>query len=223
MSKFLSYQSISNKLALLNTYHQSILEEYRNNIGELEFRDFTQEQKEYIEEYSQGYPIGYETYYRAKLRDSSKKGWHIAPLFAGDNLYHINTSKLPVLTQVLSSIGMTTGCAINVLDSGQSLNWHIDKDYVPGSQLLRIMWGLDIDDTEDNSSIIQIRSDDGSVETKQFKNREFYIFYPMSEHRVENNMSTSRSVVCIDYVIGDKYIRQFYDTNGYQSQSYSSS
>ena len=128
MSNFLPYQSISNKLALLNTYHQSILEEYRNNIGELEFRDFTQEQKEYIEEYSQGYPIGYETYYRAKLRDSSKKGWHIAPLFAENNLYHINTSKLPILTQVLSSIGMTTVCAINVLDPGQSLNWHIDKD-----------------------------------------------------------------------------------------------
>lgn len=206
MSNFLPYQSITNKLALLNTYHQSILEEYKNSIGELEFRDFTQEQKEYIEEYSQGYPIGYESYYRAKLRDSSKKGWHIAPLFAENNLYHINTSKLPILTQVLSSIGMTTVCAINVLDPNQSLNWHIDKDYIPGVQLFRIMWGLDIAE-EENKSIIQIKNSDGSVETREFKNKEFYIFHPLSEHRVENNMTTSRSVVCIDYIDGSKYIK----------------
>lgn len=206
MSNFLSYQSISNKLALLNTYHASILDEYRNNIGELEFRDFTKEQKEYIEEYSQGYPIGYESYYRAKLRDSSKKGWHIAPLFAENNLYHINTSKLPILTQVLSSIGMTTVCAINVLDPGQSLDWHIDKDYIPGVQLLRIMWGLDIAE-EDKKSFIQIKNNDGSIETREFKNKEFYIFHPLSEHRVENNMTTSRSVVCIDYIAESKYIK----------------
>jgi len=206
MSKFLPYQSVSNKLALLNTYHKSILEEYKTNIGELEFRDFTQEQKEYIEVYSQGYPIGYQSYYMAKMRDSSKQGWHIAPLFAENNLYHINTSKLPILTQVLSAIGMTTVCAINVLDPGQSLDWHIDKDYIPGVQLLRIMWGLDIAE-EDKTSIIQIKNTDGSIETKEFKNKEFYIFHPLSEHRVENNMTTSRSVVCIDYIAGDKYIK----------------
>ena len=208
MSNFLSYQSITNKLALLNTYHNSILKEYRDNIDNLEFRDFTQEQKEYIEEHSQGYPIGYDTYYRAKLRDSSKKGWHIAPLFAENNLYHINTSKLPILTQVLSSIGLTTVCAINVLDPEQSLNWHIDKDYIPGVQLLRIMWGLDIDENDNKSSIIQIKGNDGNIETREFKNKEFYIFHPMSEHRVENNMTTPRSVLCIDYIVGDKYIRQ---------------
>lgn len=206
MSKFLPYQSISNKLALLNTYHKSILEEYRSNISKLEFRDFTKEQKEYIGAYSQGYPIGYQSYYRAKLRDSSKQGWHIAPLFAENNLYHINTSKLPILTQVLSAIGMTTVCAINVLDPNQSLDWHIDKDYIPGVQLLRIIWGLDIAE-DDKTSIIEIKNDDGSIETKEFKNQEFYIFHPLSEHRVENNMSTPRSVVCIDYVADSKYMK----------------
>jgi hypothetical protein len=204
MSNFLPYQSISNKLALLNTYHKSILEEYKTNICELEFRDFTQEQKEYIEAYSQGYPIGYETYYKARMRDASKWGWHIAPLFAENNLYHTNTSKLPILTQVLTAIGMTTVCAINVLDPGQSLDWHIDKDYIPGVQLLRIMWGLDAD-SDGKTSIIQIKNEDGSVETKDFKNQEFCIFHPLSEHRVENNMSVPRSVVCIDYISDSKY------------------
>lgn len=207
MSNFIPYQDISNKLALLNTYHESILNEYRQNIADLEFKDFTLEQEHYIQKFSQGYPIGYETYYKAKNRDFNKRGWHIAPLFAEGNDYVINTSKLPILTQVLKNIGMNTICAINALDPQQSLDWHIDKDYVPGVQLLRIMWGLDIDPNDPKDSFIQIRDFSGNIETKKYANKEFYIFHPMSEHRVENNMKSTRSVLCIDYITNSDYTR----------------
>ena len=91
-------------------------------------------------------------------------------------------------------------CALNVLDAGQNLDWHLDTDYIPGVQLLRILWGLDIDPDDDNDSIIQIRNESGQVETKKMQNKEFYIFHPMSEHRVENNMKSSRTLLCLDYV-----------------------
>ena len=44
MSKFIPPQKISTKLSLLNTYHNSILNEYRENFERLEFKDFTEEQ-----------------------------------------------------------------------------------------------------------------------------------------------------------------------------------
>ena len=56
MSNFIPTQDISTKLSLLNTYHDTILKEYRDNISELEFRDFTNEQNYYISKFKQGYP-----------------------------------------------------------------------------------------------------------------------------------------------------------------------
>jgi hypothetical protein len=200
MSNFIRYQNISNKLAILNTYHQSILEEYRKNFYELEFKDFTEEQKNHIKKYSQGYPIGYNSYSKAKNKSVNKKGWHIAPLFAEDKMYYNNTKKLPILTKLLEQIGLTTVCAINVLDPGQSLEWHIDKDYIPGIQLYRIIWGLDIIDEENKSSIIQVLGKHQIVETKKVVNKQFYIFHPQLKHRVQNDMQTPRSVLCIDYL-----------------------
>ena len=200
MSNFIPTQDISTKLSLLNTYHDTILKEYRDNISELEFRDFTNEQNYYISKFKQGYPIGYDTYYKARLK-SDKLGWHIAPLFAEQKLYTLNTKRLPTLTSVLDQIGFTDVCAINVLDPGQSLNWHIDKDYIPGVQLLRIIWGMDVSE----GSCIQILNDDYSVETKIMKNKEFYIFHPQSRHRVENLGDNPRAVVCIDYIVDAKY------------------
>lgn len=199
---FIPYQHISNKLALLNTYFDSIQSEYMENFDNLEFRDFTEEQTNFIKDHGRGYPIGYDSYFSGKHRVEGKSGWHIAPLFAEDNLYYLNTQCLPILTDTLLQIGMTTVCAINVLDPLQCLEWHIDKDYVPGVKLHRIMWGLDCDDQE---SIIQLKDNDGNITTRQFKNKEFYIFHPETPHRVESKMGRPRSVVCIDYIGDTKY------------------
>lgn len=200
MQNFIPSQDISTKLTLLNTYHNTILEEYRSNIFDLEFKDFTNEQQYHISKFKQGYPIGFDTYSKARLK-SDKLGWHIAPLFAQKKTFILNTRRLPTLTSVLDQIGFTDVCAINVLDPGQSLNWHIDKDYIPGVQLLRVIWGMDIFD----GSCIQILNPDYSIETKIMKNKEFYIFHPQSMHRVENLGDTPRAVVCIDYIVDDKY------------------
>ena len=49
MSKFLSYQDIHPKLSLLNDNYDAILKEYRINFDKLEFRDFTEQQNNYIQ------------------------------------------------------------------------------------------------------------------------------------------------------------------------------
>jgi hypothetical protein len=205
MSKFLSYQDIHPKLSLLNDNYNKILEEYRNNFNRLEFRDFTEQQNEYIKKQNRGYPIGYSSYFSAEKRNSSKFGWHLAPLFAERTPVVFNTSALPFLTSVLLEVGLTDACAINALDPGQFLNWHIDQDYIPGVKLLRIIWGLDIDPNDPDDAIIQIMDDNGEVETKSFTNQSFYIFHPMSKHRVENKMKSCRTVLCIDYITDKDY------------------
>lgn len=205
MSKFLSYQDIHSKLYLLNDNHSEILEEYRNNLDNLEFRDFTEQQNNYIKTQNRGYPIGYTSYFSAGKRDTSKLGWHLAPLFAERSPILFNTSVMPFLTSVLLEVGLTDACAINALDPGQSLNWHIDQDYIPGVQLLRIIWGLDIDPNDPEDAIIQIMDEGGKIETRSFTNKSFYIFHPMSKHRVENKMKSCRSVLCIDYITDKNY------------------
>ena len=200
MTKFLDYQNIEPKLSLLNDRHEFINTEYKNHESYLEFKDFTKEQKGFIETNSRGYPINYDSYAKAKHRNFSEKGWHIAPLYVEENEYKSNTDLLPTLANTLYEIGILSVCALNVLDPGQNLDWHLDTDYIPGVQLLRILWGLDIDPDDENDSLIQIRDEFGRVETKKIQNKEFYIFHPMSEHRVENNMKSSRTLLCLDYV-----------------------
>ena len=205
MSNFIQYEEVNKKLILLNENYESILSEYANNIKNLEFRDFTIQQKNHIQTHREGYPIGYSSYFSASRRDFKTMGWHLAPLFAEGNPLDFNTSKLPILTSILKEIGILSACAINALDPEQSLDWHIDKDYIPGVQLLRIIWGLDIDPNDPEDAIIQIMDDNGEIETKSLTNKSFYIFHPMSKHRVENKMKSCRSVLCIDYITDKNY------------------
>ena len=55
MSKFIPSHKISTKLSLLNTYHDAILTEYRENSSRLEFKDFTEEQNSFIKDEGRGY------------------------------------------------------------------------------------------------------------------------------------------------------------------------
>ncbi|NDB28755.1 hypothetical protein EB169_08055 [archaeon] len=209
MSKFLSYLEVYPNLDILNQNYDLIYQEYKNNLNELEFRDFTAQQERFIDNRGEGYPIGYSSYFSAEKRDQTKYGWHLAPLFAERTEVDFNTRVLPTLTKVLLQVGLTDACAINALDPGQSLDWHVDKDYIPGVQLLRIIWGLDIDPNDSKDSFIQIVDESGNIETQKFENKKFYIFHPMSKHRVENNMSSCRSVLCIDYITDTEYTQNF--------------
>lgn len=201
MSNFIDFKEIEPKLELLIKNHEDILLEYSNFKQSLEYKDFTEEQDYSISHEHRGYPVTYQSYMSAKQRSFDKNGWHVAPLIIKGNSYNRNTNFLPVLTKTLLEINLLSVCAINVLDSGISLNWHTDRDYIPGTKLMRILWGLDVPVEDNKSSLIQIKDPDtGEIETKIFKNSEFYIFHPEREHRVENNLNQSRSILCIDYI-----------------------
>lgn len=93
-------------------------------------------------------------------------------------LYNRNSDFLPTLVETLKEIQTLNVCGINILDSGMSLNWHNDDDYHTGVPTLRVLWGLDVPIEEGKESIIQMRDEfSEEVETKTFKNNEFYCFW----------------------------------------------
>lgn len=201
MSFFVNYNFFNPKLKLLSDRFNSIKEEYLLNKDKLEFKDFTLQQDKNIKEYGKGYPIEAESYLTAPLK-SEQKGWHMAGFLYETYLYDRNAAYMPVLVETLKEIETLNVCGINVLDPGMSLNWHNDDDYHTGIPTLRTLWGLEVPVEEGKESIIQMRDNlSGEVETKVFKENEFYCFWPSTEHRVENNLSTPRSIVAIDLLI----------------------
>lgn len=201
MFQLIDYKEINKKLSLLIERHDSILKEYTKVKDILNFKDFTKYQDNSIANYHSGYSINLDTYKDCENRELDKKGWHVAALFAQGQSFDENLDHLPILKQTLLDINLLSVCALNLLDPGISLDWHFDTDYIKGVQLLRILWGLDIVEEENNSCFMQFRdSETREISTFNFKNKEFIIFHPMQEHRVENNLSTSRTVLCIDYI-----------------------
>lgn len=200
MSFFVDYNFFNPKVKLLSDRYDLIREEYLSNRDKLEFKDFTKQQDKNILEHGKGFPIGVESYFIAPKK-SAKKGWHIAGLLYENYLYNRNSDFLPVLTETLKEIQTLTVCAINILDSGMSLDWHNDDDYVPGVPTLRLLWGLDVPTEENGESIIQMKDQfSEEVETKKFENNQFYCFWPSTTHRIENTLSAPRAVVAIDLV-----------------------
>jgi hypothetical protein len=201
MSFFVDYNFFNPKVKLLSDRYDLIKEEYFLNKDNLEFKDFTKQQDQNIVEHGKGYPIGVESYFTAPEK-TDEKGWHMAGILYENYLYNRNSDFLPILTETLKEIQTLTVCGINILDSGMSLNWHNDDDYVPGVPTLRVLWGLDIPAEEEGKSIIQMKDPlSDEVETKQFENNQFYCFWPSTTHRIENTLSSPRTVVAIDLVI----------------------
>jgi hypothetical protein len=199
MSEFVNHTVVSPKLILLSERHDLLLEEYRNNLQNLEFRDFTNQQQSTIKKYGKGYTMSASNYLAAKKTDINIGGWHVGGVISYYREYERNTQYLPRLLKTLRDIGNVIVCGINVLDPNTSLEWHDDKDYDPTNDSFRIIWGLDIQEHPSLCSLIQVKNpESGLIETKIFKNKEFYIFKPSKKHRVENNLPTPRSVLCID-------------------------
>lgn len=201
MSFFVDYNFFNPKVKLLSDRYDLIKEEYLSNRDKLEFKDFTKQQDKNIVEHGKGYPIGAESYFTAPDK-TDEKGWHMAGILYENYLYNRNADFLPTLVETLKEIQTLNVCGINILDSGMSLNWHNDDDYHTGVPTLRVLWGLDVPVQEGKESIIQMRDQfSEEVETKTFKNNEFYCFWPKTEHRVENTLSLPRTIVAIDLLI----------------------
>lgn len=198
MSLFVNYNFFNPKLKLLSDRFESIKGEYLSNKSKLEFKDFTIQQDKNIQEHGKGYPIDAESYLTAPLK-GEQKGWHMAGILYENYIYDRNAAHMPVLVDTLKEIQTLNVCGINVLDSEMSLNWHHDDDYHTGLPTLRILWGLEVPIEEGKESIIQMRDNlTDEIETKVFKENEFYCFWPSTEHRIENNLSHSRTVIAID-------------------------
>jgi aspartyl/asparaginyl beta-hydroxylase (cupin superfamily) len=199
MTEFLNYRDIYPNLSLLSERHSEILTEYQNNIHNLEFRNFTKQQQDSISNRGKGYQMTQANYLSANLTNINVGGWHVGGIISYYMEYDRNTKYLPIMLQTLKDVGNVIVCGINVLDSNVSLEWHDDLDYDPNQNALRIIWGLDVPEHPNLSSFIQVKNhEDGSIETKVFKNKEFYVFKPSRKHRVQNDLNSARSVLCID-------------------------
>jgi len=203
MSNFIDFYKINPKLKLLHERFNLIHEEYVKNKNNLEFKDFSKKQEYNIEVNKRGYPISIGEYLQQEEKRKTDIGWHISALYGNNTEYNRNTQYLPILAQTLKEINLLSICAINLLDPSYSLDWHNDNDYFPNISTVRILWGLDVPLEKDKYSIIQIQGEDKIIETKKFENGEFYIFLPSLTHRVENTLSQSRSLLCIDAFSGN--------------------
>jgi hypothetical protein len=202
MSNFIDFYKINPKLKLLPERFNLIHEEYAKNKNNLEFKDFSKKQEYSIGISKKGHPISINEYLHQDKKTNSI-GWHISALYGNSTEYLRNTQYLPILTKTLEEINLLSICAINLLDPSYSLDWHNDNDYFPNVPTVRILWGLDVPLEKDKYSIIQLQGEDKIIETKKFENGEFYIFLPSLTHRVENTLSQSRSLLCIDAFLGN--------------------
>jgi hypothetical protein len=205
-SLFVDYKSVYPKLEILSLNFPKIREEYLANKNNLEFKDFTAEQEEYISKNKKGYPITLQSYFTAKAK-AQTPGWHLAGVYGGGVYHPFNIRFLPFLRSVLSEIGNVSVCGINILDPGISLDWHNDDDYSTGFPTLRTLWGLDVPVEEGKSSVFQMKnSETGDVETREFKNSGIYAFWPKTIHRVENNMTQPRTVLAVDIFVDKEMV-----------------
>jgi hypothetical protein len=198
-SPFINYKSVNPKLEILLDRFDSIQEEYLNNRDKLEFKDFTKQQDKHIAEVGKGYPIGVNSYFTANIKQKENMGWHMGAILYGEISYDRNSRFLPILTETLKEIGGLSVCGINILDPGIQLNWHHDDDYHMTHPTLRTLWGIDVPIEEGRNSIMQMKNSlTGDVETRDFKNKEVFGFWPKTLHRVENNLTQPRTVLAID-------------------------
>jgi hypothetical protein len=202
---FVNYKDICPELSIFCERYDAIREEYFNNINFLEFKDFTKEQDEYISENKKGYPILLDSYNKAKNK-TEEKGWHVSGVYYNRFFWPRNSKFLPILSETISKVPGIVVCGINILDPGISLEWHNDLGYLPegyssNMKILRTLFCIDCPEEDGKSSIIQMKGENDVIETKIFVNNEIYAFWPLTTHRVENNLTKPRTVFAIDILV----------------------
>lgn len=204
LERFLSIDEVNPKLRLLYERFDEIHQEFVLKRDYLTLLNFGAEAGYYMRE------------------DIAYKGWKVAPLYGNvedvaainggldkfQGLVEINgnigkfkpnTYLLPKLTQTLIDSGIKKRVAISVVYPGKDIKWHIDSDpEKPGLAIIRGLYGLDVVEEEDKESFIYLRNKDQEIEKVKFKNNEFVFFWGRVLHKVENNLSQPRYMICFD-------------------------
>jgi hypothetical protein len=204
LERFLTINEVNPNLKILQERFSEIREEFL-------------QRKDYLTLINFGGEVGY------YMRDNiAYKGWKVAPLYGNvndistvngslgkfhgmieieDNLMKVkpNTQILPKLTQALIDSGITKRVGISVVYPGKEIAWHIDQDpEKQGLAIIRGLFGLDIVEEEEKESFIYLKNHLGEDEKITFKNSEFVFFWGRVPHKVENNLSQPRYMICFD-------------------------
>ena len=204
MEKFLPLELINPNLKILQERYEEIYEEFKTNIHKIYLMNFGAESGYYIK------------------NDIAYKGWKIAPLYGNikdisqingglenfgnlvtvqDDLVKMtyNVNLLPKLTQALIDSGITKRVGISVVYPGKEIAWHSDPDpEKQGLAIIRGLWGLDVVEEEGKESFIYLKDENQKI---TFKNNEFVFFWGRTRHKVENNLSQPRFMVCFDHEV----------------------
>jgi hypothetical protein len=185
---FIDPRAINPALRNLFDHFEEINEEFLKNKDQLSWVNW-------------GYDAGYYGEHTLESRP-----WKVAPLFGSDAV-HENCNILPKLFEVLYNCGIRKRVGISVLEAGQEIPAHIDPDpEIPGqSIIIRGLWGLDIKEEQNKKAFISLFDpEEGIAVSKQLKNNQLYLFWGRNMHRVKNNLSTPRYMVCFDTEVFNK-------------------
>jgi hypothetical protein len=215
IENFFSIDQINPKLKLLHERFEEIQKEFLSKKDQLILMNFGGEVGYYMKD------------------DIAYKGWKVAPLYGNiedihqvngsldrfngltkieNNLLKIkpNVQLLPKLTETLLESGIVKRVGISVVYPGKEISWHIDQDPERrGLGIIRGLFGLDIVEEENKESFIYLKKSSNEIEKRVFKNNEFVFFWGRVRHKVENNLSQPRYMICFDtevpynHLIGD--------------------
>lgn len=204
MDKFFDLDQINPGLSILNERFEEIQKEFKDNKDKIIFINF-------------GGEVGY--YMKDEI---AYKGWKVAPLYADINdvaqvngglerfgnlteidkdliKFKTNVGILPILTQTLLDSGIIKRVGISVVYPGKEIAWHMDPDpEKPRLAIIRGLFGLDIVEEEGKESFIYLKDSENNIEKRVFKNNEFVFFWGGIKHKVENNLSEPRYMICFD-------------------------
>jgi hypothetical protein len=204
IERFFDINEVNPNLKLLHERFSEIREEFL-------------QRKDYLTLLNFGAEAGY--YMRENI---AYKGWKVAPLYGNINdvssinggfgnfndlvevtndLVKIkpNTQLLPKLTQTLLDCGINKRVGISVVYPGKEISWHVDTDpEKPGLAIVRGLFGLDVVEEDEKESFIYLKNHLDENQKITFKNNEFVFFWGRVLHKVENNLSQPRYMICFD-------------------------
>lgn len=202
LNYFIDEKSINPNLQILRERFDEIHKEFINNIDKLFWFNWGADAGYYAE------------------NDIAYRGWKVAPLYGlkediitenskdrlkrysgfikieNDLIKTNNTNVLPILTQSLLDSGVRKRVGISVVQPGREILWHVDPDPEKySSHIIRGLWGLDVKEEEGKESFIYLKD---KTQKRVFKNNESVFFWGRTVHKVENNLSSPRYMICFD-------------------------
>lgn len=208
MNDFFDEKIINPNFHILNERFEEIHEEFINNVDRLFWFNWGADAGYYAE------------------NDIAYRGWKVAPLYGlkedivdensedrlkkyasflrveDDFIKTNNTNVLPILTQTLLDAGVRKRVGISVVQPGREILWHVDPDpEKPNLHIIRGLWGLDVKEEQGKEAFIYLQT---PIKKRVFKNKEVVFFWGRVPHKVENNLSTPRYMVCFDTEVSEE-------------------